>query len=281
MLIFLMVSCDSDFLEKIPETEISQKAFFNSEDDLKTYTNKFYDYIEVSTADYSTDNMTRYSEGSELDDKLVDVLSEKTVGGWSDWGQLRNVNYFLVNYKTAEGDIDDINHYLGVARYFRARFYIKKIQRYGSVPWYSKPLETNDEELLEKANDPREIVVDSIMSDLEFAAANVSIETDKSRLSKWAVLAELSRFSLYEGTYRKYHKEIDLNNSDEFLKKSVTASEKIMDSGNFDLYSTGNPDSDYRDFFSLQELGDINEVIMFLDYDSDERTNDAGVVFDY
>ncbi|UNY98497.1 RagB/SusD family nutrient uptake outer membrane protein [Zhouia spongiae] len=277
----LLQGCEDDFLDRIPETDITGENFFNNPKDLETYTNEFYDYLGASTSDYSTDNMAQYSQGSELEDKLRGTISPETVGGGWSWGQLRNINYFLVNYQKAEGDQTEINHYVGIAKYFRARFYIDKIKRFGSAPWYSKPVETGDEDLLYQANDPRELVVDSIMADLEFAVKHVKEDSDKTRLSKWVALAELSRFSLYEGTFRKYHNEINIGNADRFLKRAVSAADEIINSGSFSLYSTGNPTEDYRNLFAMESQSGNPEAIMYLDYDSSERTNQNGVVFDY
>ncbi|MBI6118015.1 RagB/SusD family nutrient uptake outer membrane protein [Salegentibacter maritimus] len=280
-LALLLQGCEDDFLDRIPETDITGENFFNNPKDLETYTNEFYDYLGVSTSDYSTDNMAQYSQGSELEDKLRGTISPETVNGGWNWAQLRNINYLLTNYREAEGDKSEINHYVGIAKYFRARFYIAKIKRFGSVPWYSKPIETGDENLLYKPNDSRELVVDSIMSDLEFAVKHINESSDKTRLSKWAVMAELSRFCLYEGTFRKYHDEISIDDSERFLNRAASAANEIISSGNFSLYSTGNASEDYRNLFAMENQSSNPEAIMYLDYNSSERTNQNGVVFDY
>lgn len=59
-------------------------------------------------------------------------------------------------------------------------------------------------------------------------------------ITKWAALTLLSRVALYEGTFRKYHDELGLQNtSAKFLNRAVTASQDIISNGGFSIYNTG------------------------------------------
>ena len=75
-------------------------------------------------------------------DAFAPVLSS----GWS-WGDLRNINYFIVNNNDPRVPDEARRHYQGVARFFRAYFYFEKVVRFGDVPWINKPLDVADEEL--------------------------------------------------------------------------------------------------------------------------------------
>lgn len=278
--VLLSVGCEKDFLERVPQTDLSQAGFFKTVKDLETYTNGFYDYLGASDRDLSTDDQTRYSEGDALNTKLKGFLNPESSGGWG-WGDLRNINYFLENYDRVEGDEADINHFVGIARYSRARFYINKIQRFGKAPWYDQTLGTNDEELLYKGHDSREFVVGKIMEDLEFASQHVKADQPKARISKWAVLSEISRFALYEGTFRKYHTDLGLNDANIFFTKSSEASAEIMASGNFSLYNTGNHTEDYNNLFKSEDLSSNPEVILQLDFDKTLGRTHGVVVYFY
>ena len=48
-----------------------------------------------------------------------------------------------------------------------------KVLSYSDVPWYSRDLQTTDTEELFKPQDPRALVVDSIMADLDFAVTHM------------------------------------------------------------------------------------------------------------
>jgi hypothetical protein len=174
----------------------------------------------------------------------------------------------------------DRNHFVGIARYFRAKFYIAKIREYSDVLWYNKVLESNDPDLY-KTQDPRAAVVDSVMLDLEYAAANVKEALGtRTRVNRFAVLAELSRFALYEGTYRKYHPELNLaSTANRFLECAASAADEIIRSGRFSLASGGVGEVEpstgimgckaFRDLFSSLNLEGNPEILMWIDYDKD------------
>lgn len=285
VLVIPFTSCDEDFLERIPETDITAQGFFNSVKDLETYSNGFYDYFGAGSRDLTTDDQTRYSEGDELASKLKGVMNPSNVGGWSSWGTLRNINYFLTNYNVNIEDADndpEVKHFVGFARLVRAKFYIGLIRRYGKAPWFDKPLNVDDEELLYKGHDTREFIVEKIMEDLEYAAQNIKETASlRSKITKWAALAEMSRFCLYEGTFRKYHTELGLSNHADFLTRAASAAKEIMDSGKFGIYSTGKPEQDYNDLFKQDDLSANNEVILQIEYQKGDpsRTHNTVVYF--
>ena len=51
---------------------------------------------------------------------------------------------------------------MGIARYFRAYFYLERVKRFGNVPWIGKPLDIDDEALM-AGRDSRELVMDSVL----------------------------------------------------------------------------------------------------------------------
>ena len=101
------------------------------------------------------------------------------IGKWS-WSNIRTVNFMLARTGRVEGDRGEIDHYIGLARMFRALVYYSKVKDYSDVPWYSHDLQTTDIDLLYKPQDPRALVVDSIMADLDFAVTHM--KTTKARL---------------------------------------------------------------------------------------------------
>src|SRR5690606_25163115 len=108
----------------------------------------------------------------EIKAMMTGTPSSQTItGGWN-WERLRDINYFLENYGKAAVSPETKNHYAGLARYYRAIFYFDKVKRYSNVPWYSTTLDPSDEGLF-KPQDPRSLVMDSVMADLAFAVANV------------------------------------------------------------------------------------------------------------
>lgn len=258
-------ACNDDFLDRFPETEIGKENFFNTEEDLKLYIYSLYSFPGdgIYTADgYSTtDNMCN-TGNTELKTMMTTSPNSTTINGGWNWGALRDINLFLENFRRAQLPEDVLAHYEGVARYFRARFYMDKVKRYSDVPWYDKTIETGDEEALYKARDSRSQVVDHIFEDLTYAADHVYADQPAGAVHQMLVKAELARAALYEGTFRKYHPELGLQNTAAaYLTMARDVAKEIMDSGKYQVYTTGRPDQDYYDLFVSSDLTANPEVI--------------------
>jgi hypothetical protein len=163
--------------------------------------------------------------------------------------------------KNADVTSEQLNHYEGVARLFRALFYMDKVKRYSDVPWYDKVLSADDPDLF-KSRDSRDMVVQKVFEDFKFATEHISEDQPEGAVNRWVALAYMARNALYEGTYRKYHGELNLQASaDDFLLMARDAAKDLMENGSFSLHSTGNPDSDYAALFNSTSLEDNTEVI--------------------
>lgn len=280
----LLFSCNDDFLERYPQTEMTEKNFFNNVTDLKTYSYQFYDYLSTTYWDRPSDNTTIY-KGS-IRGLMQGTVTADNVGGWNkgSWSRLRSINYLLDNYAKATGDETEKLKYGAMGHFHRALFYIDKVKTYSDVPWYSTVLQTTDESLY-KPRDTREQVVDSIIADLEFATKNLQDEGDKTLLSKWVAYTQLARFCLYEGTYRKYHAgEVDLHvtkDPEYFLNKAVKAANEVMGSGKFSI-QTGDIYSTYADLFNGgADLQASPEILMYIKYEQGKRSHGAELVLEF
>jgi len=266
--IFLIASCDEEFMDRYPQTSISPEEFFKTEQDLELYINGLLSLPGTFQyqSDQSSDNLATTGAVEIKNIMTGTPTSQNITGGW-DWERLRNINYFLENSSKADASMEAVQHYEGIARYYRAIFYSDMVQRYSDVPWYDQLLSPTDDNLY-KGRDSRETVVDGIMEDLEFANQHVKADVATGTPGNWAVKVFYARFALYEGTYRKYHEELGLQNTaNAYLTKASEISKGIMDSGNFSLYNTGIPGNDYKAIFSSQDLTGNPEVILFNAYD--------------
>lgn len=268
------LSCNDSFMDRQPHTEIGAESYFNTEEDLKMYcyglmNTPGYDY----TADAGTDDQAT-TDNVEVKNIMLssNPTSTTITSGWS-WERLYNINFFLQHCEKASVSPDVLAHYQGIARYYRAAFYMDKVKRFSDVPWYDKVLSTNDEDLY-KARDKREVVITNIFEDYKFAAANVKSGQVKGAIDKWIVLATMARHALYEGTYRKYHSELELQSTaDAYLKLAVEAADQLMKDGSFSLYNTGNPGSDYFTLFNSLDLTTNPEIIQARYYEKSTASN--------
>ncbi|UJH90085.1 RagB/SusD family nutrient uptake outer membrane protein [Antarcticibacterium sp. 1MA-6-2] len=240
-----LFSCSDDFLDKQPLSEITAETFFNTESDLRLYTNSFYrmwPHTSTYNGDADTDNIIE----TNLSDIMRGTRLVPTSGGGWDWAYLRDINFFLEHYEKADNE-EAKAHYAGVARFFRARFYFDKLQRFGEVPWYETTIQPDDIEALQKPRDSRQFVVDKILEDLNFAIENMRAWQDVYEVTKYTALALKSRVGLYEGTYEKYR---GISGYEKYLEASIEASEELIQNSPYEIYSTGNPQQDYSNLFN-------------------------------
>lgn len=267
--ILALSACKKNVLDRLPLDEINDATFWAKPEDLASFANQFYPTL------INANNFWRIDDGS--DNHVPSSVSPfiwgqyvipSSGGGWdkSDWASIRSCNYFLERYHRVEGNPDLINAYVGEVRFFRAFYYFDKIKMFGDVPWIGKELQINSEELY-NARDSRKLVTDSILKDLDFAIANLPERSSDDRLTKNVALAFKSRVCLFEGTFRKYH---GLGDYEAVLRKGNEASEALINSGKYGIYSTGHPLDDYYDFFILNDYGITNEGIMWQKFEYDK-----------
>jgi len=261
--------CDS--LEQVPESTASKNAVFSSEKGLELYANSFYtpltgpDFSILPTAGniIRGDEMADYSARTQIPDFIREgAYSARQSSGW-DWRALRNINYFIANVNNPAITAEAQRHYIGLARFFRAWFYFDKVKRFGDVPWINKPMEVTDKDLF-NSRDPRTMVMDSVLADLNYACQNIRTTSDNSRslITKSVAYGFKSRVCLFEGTFRKYQTSYNLGSTaDKWLNEAVTAAEKVMQEGGFTLNETGGIDKSYRQLF-INKTPVTNEVML-------------------
>ena len=239
-------------LDQAPESTATKKAVFGSESGLKLYTNSFYAMDFLPKNSTSQDAVSDYLAVKSVSDFIrPGIFTATQSSGWS-WTDLRNINYFIENCNDPAVPADIRNNYLGIARYFRAYFYMEKVKRFGDVPWIGKPLSLNDPALY-AGRDKRTLVMDSILADIDFACANIKATNDPTRstVTKWVAYAYKSRICLFEGTFRKYHTELGLAASaPAWLNNAAAAAKEVMDKGGYAINTTGGLGSSYRQVFT-------------------------------
>lgn len=238
-------------LEELPEATTTKGPIFGSESGLVLYTNSFYNMMNgknLHRADAMSDYLCRKDTPPFI---TPGNFSAQVSSGWS-WSDLRNINYFIKNCNDPKLPLSVRNNYLGIAKFFRAWFYFEKVKRFGDVPWINKPLDVSDTELLTKPRDSRVVVMDSVLADLDFACNNITSKSESTRslVTKYVAYAFKARVALHEGTFRKYHKGLNLGSSvDGLLAQAVAASKKVMDEGGYKLNDVGGVDKAYRQVF--------------------------------
>lgn len=235
MSLVFIASCD---LERIPESNLNDRAFWNDNQNFEEACNRLYTFLDgyaiVVLHDVRTDfsyfgSPNAISSGSRLPSANSD-----------DW----TVPYRLVFtankiIQQAEGKdkISKIKQWIGEARFFRAYAYFELVSKFGDVPLVLQPLDIDSEELY-GGRTAREEVVQQIYSDLDYAAEHLPTflqlgSADYGRVSKNAALAFKSRVALFEGTRQKFH---SYGSPNEHLSKAASAAQSLMEMNEHSLY---------------------------------------------
>lgn len=287
----LLTACNDSFLDRFPTHDLNDGSYWTTAGDLKVYNNGIYNQAG-DNADYMffvgfTNDPYASSANSAMgleaqSDNFASIVSDHQEytkvaagqevvpnnpgrGSWK-WEFLRRCNVFFANYQKANATDEIKNRYAGEVYFFRAWFYLDKVQYFGDVPYISKPLNTDSPELYGERL-PRSQVMDSVLVDIDKACQYLPESWDANhpdRITKGVALALKSRICLYEGTFRKYHQ---LDGSEKYLQEAVKASEELM-KGKYSIYSTGNPKKDYRELFTSVDLSDNKEIILARKYQS-------------
>lgn len=252
---FLIVAAGCKKLDQAPESTALVSAVFGSERGLQLYTNSFYNNILPTAGDIvRADEISDYGARTSIPEFLTANGYGPVQGtGWS-WENLRNINFFIQNCKSSVVADDIKKNYIGLARFFRAWFYFDKIKRFGKVPWYNKAMTIDDQELY-KPRDSRALVMDSVLEDLNYACNNITTtDATRSLVTKYVAYAFKSRVCLFEGTFRKYHKDTLAaglgETAGKWLTEAATAAKKVMDEGGFSLNTAGGTTGSYRALFT-------------------------------
>ena len=248
-------------LDKEPLSQMSPETFFSNENELQAFSNPFYT-IFPSTTLYSenVDNVIRLELSEEVRGARIVPASG---GGWT-WTILRDINTMLGHIDNCK-DEQVREQYEGLARFFRAYFYFEKVKMFGDVPWYDKEMASDDPDLY-KPRDSRELVMQNILSDLDYAIEKLPTSKSLYTITKWTALALKSRACLFEGTFRKYH-NLNLEGKDWqwYLQECASASYDFIAGSGYSLYTTGGANTAYRNLFINADKA-TEEVILARDY---------------
>jgi len=270
----VLFSCSKDFLDRGSKVVFSDDNFWTSGNNVKSYCWEFYNlftgYGTGTNGDFYFTTFTDDQAARSMD--LFPTAAPASNSQW-DYTYIRKANLLLqrvpqMDMLTAE----EANHYLGVARFFRAFEYANLIRHFGDVPYINEYLDQSNVEAIYAPRAPRAAVVDSIMADLQFAVANLrTIERSKSLgdvnvLSREVALAYLGRVALYEGTYARYVAGDD-GRAVPLLQAAAAASAEVVGSGMFSLTPV------YQDLYGSLDLSKNPEVLLYKSYVSGVLTH--------
>lgn len=212
-----LTACN-DFLDIVPESQVTPAAYFTAEGDLEAYSLNLYTntFTAITNGSYG---ISTFANDNHTDNQAAMDYSARWVpgewlvgnGSW-DFTMIRNCNYFfdqvLPKYESGaiSGSQTAIKHYIGEMYVIRAMAFFAKLQDIGDCPIFETALPDEKPVLMEASKRrPRHEVARFILSDLDKALDLLSLN-NKNRITRDVALLIRSRVALYEGTWLKHHK---------------------------------------------------------------------------
>ncbi|MEG2066146.1 MAG: RagB/SusD family nutrient uptake outer membrane protein [Tannerellaceae bacterium] len=261
-----LASClDNAFLDRAPIDKEIEETVFTNYDNFKMYSWSLYKeqikgYNERPHQGDESDMMywAQSPNGIALVTNRL-TASNISTDMWS-FKFVRNVNIMLDNIdKSPMTDVDK-EHWRSVGYFFRAYAYFDLLKDFGDLPWLEHVVKTDDEETLYAKKDSRELIADHLLSNLLYAEEHIKPAGDgKNTINPNVIRAFISRFGLYEGTWRKYHGAVDGVDATKYLEASVKASQKLIDQ-NLGLVS------DYDAVFNSPSLKNEKSILLYKEY---------------
>ncbi|MCC8188642.1 MAG: RagB/SusD family nutrient uptake outer membrane protein [Bacteroides sp.] len=278
-------SCDS-FLDRDPYDQLTNDSYWIDEVSLRAYAQDFYStYFLGYGTDYTV--FGGYFSGDSYNDDFLLIYpdTERTnrlffpttnVAGvnasatvWTNHNKIiRKANIMLEEIPDMDIDQEAKNHWMGVARFFRAMAYTTLVKAYGDVPYIDTVVDPADEATLYKDRDSKVLVIGKIQEDYEYAAENVRSDDGNRQVHKYLVAAMMSRDMLYHATWLKYHgttigsssQKVSDEELRKFFQAAIDGAQTVMNSN---VYAIGNT---YNALFSSESLAGNPEIIFYREY---------------
>lgn len=265
----VLVSC-SDFLDKGPLDTFTNDNFWTNENNVNGYANTFY---ETFTGYGNAGGSGLFYYRTLSDDQAGNSFANWSFqnvpansNNWRDgWVEIRRANVLLENVDNVNMSDEAKNHWRGVGRLMRAWHYYQLVRTYGDVPWVERSLDITDDGYLYGARENRDVIMDNVLEDLDYACLNMYDNSEKTKLNRNVAYAMKAEICLFEGTFRKYRKAEDgqsapdMTGSNKFLNETKTATAYLMDKG-FSLNSS------YQGNYNSTDLSKNPEMIFYKAY---------------
>ena len=264
----LFTSCD--LLNNDPYDSFTKSNFFTSETNVEMYSNYFYN------------EWSAYGTGGASGDFYFNTLNDnQAVTGLTTWGfknvpasdgtwnacytEIRRANILLENIDAVpfQKEADKL-YYVGLAKLYRGWQHFCLVRKFGDCYWVDKTLTKADEDILYGPRQNRNLVMDNLLADINFAVENMGTKNADSRTAYNVHVANAikSRVCLFEGTYAKYHLK-DNARAEKYLNEAIAASEALINAGQFAL----TPGAEgYRANYNSLDLAGNTEMIMYKKY---------------
>lgn len=278
-----LIGCNDSFLEKSPVTELTEENAFSSYNNFQNFMWPCYDMFLNSTIRTST-RSNGWGTGGQYDgDVDANYLNKRSPSGfnpfayqtkgsvasgngWDFSSYIRRINIMLSHVEGSNMTQAEKEHWQAVGYFFHSFWYMELIDRFGDVPWVDQVL-TESSPGTYGPRIVRKEVTDKILERLQWAEQHIGdfeSQDGKNTINRNCVRAALSRFTLREGTWRKYH---GLGDHEKYLNECVRVSELLMVAyPTLHSGTDGQPGAGYGEMWTTEDLKNIPGVILYKSY---------------
>jgi hypothetical protein len=293
MTLIMTTGCE-DLLDRPQLNSPYDEIFWSQEENVRLFANEFYPQFFVGyntswTLDYSLFKGYDFSDDfvSKNVQRLFDTSVPTSLGSgentinssgtltapaWrTNWvgptwyfGWIRKANMMINRIETRMDKIltqEAKNHWLAVARFFKALDYCRLVSVYGDVPYFEAEFSNTDRDIMYKDRTPRGEVMDNVYNEFKFVLQNLRPNDGAQRLNRDIAAAFISRWMLFEGTWQKYHNS-DNTRAKKYLDFAIEASEILINSEKYAIAT------DMHTLFGSEDLKGNTECILFRHYDA-------------
>ena len=283
ILALALSSCDN-YLDRKPLDTFDATNFWVNESNVRLYAQGSYVHRNSMTATNTTSQAYFFGYGTGYtypeffmwvpwaDEFVSSSAWESTVTTTQsylnfDFAMIRRHNIMLEEVSKMDMLTDEArNHWMGIARFFRAMEYRRMAKLFGDFPIFTTT-QTTDSDTLYKDRDPLYKVALQVLADYNYAAANVRLNDGSYQVNRYVVLAYMTRDLLYLGTLMKYHNQDGGGAVNACLAGCKWAAEQLMTSGKYAVTD------DYRAVFTSEDLTSNKDVIFSRCYADGKATH--------
>ena len=253
LIILITASCDNQVLNKQPLDAPSNANFFESQSELQLAINGAYHelwwmsagipypMILDNSTDFGYDRSDYIGNGQILSEGSATSTTDVFASTWSTmYAGIAACNNILDNMSKAKSVVSAqfYTQTEAQAKFLRAFYYSWLIEFYGDVPWVNH-VQTIANSFIPRT--PQKQIVDSLMSDLDYAVQNLPDTwsgKDAGRATKGAALTLKARIALNNGMWNV----------------AAQSAKAVMDMGIYHLYPN------YKELFEYAGMDNSEEI---------------------
>ncbi|MDT0687219.1 RagB/SusD family nutrient uptake outer membrane protein [Autumnicola psychrophila] len=256
-------SCSDDLLDLDPISEMNENEFYETEEDFQLAVNAAYETLHIhygpegglSYTEQLSDEATMFRVAGSISDRQAfkdyNLRPDNTVvqAIWDDsFIALNRINTVLTRLESVDLDENVESVFTAEMRFLRGLYYFNLVRMFGPLPLLDRTVSV--QESYQILRSPENEVYDLVISDLEYAAANLPLRSEteiEGQATKGAAKGILGKVYLALG---------DNNAAQDILMEVISSGEYELIDNYENLWDIENENTE-EGVFEIQYLGGV------------------------